>query len=639
MLKLLSRSLSRQDRSPGEPHVQEEQEGTPSEHPTTNGASKVQEITTVVPVESTAVSASPASKDPVAAGSDDEPHVQAEHTATNGASNVQERTPAASAASAHESNPAPTAPSQHPPASDASTTSKEPTPRSQKRFSWRSLVHPKGVQDRKPSLPPPREEAAKEATARQEYVEHQIVRTRSEKRAHESALVVRELIVGPFATPSAAPPKSAKVSASGVTSLQKIQKVKAQLLEPKSAQKVITQLRELPTSDVPIVVGRTKTGEPVKSLPKGPIHAVCLPYTDAEAHEKHFCRLDTLEAGAAPPASPNASPKAKQRSLDTSAASTATTGIASVTASSYEKLKDVLSDLNIVSLITAPDLGLGQPATGPGLFSGALPSADAIVDGIEQVTPQLMALGYATGKAILPSHAGIYPPTDRMSVITYWWGLEVVMPEPSVKYLSNVPSIAHTVINFLTALSVANGGVREILPFVRYISQYLDAEWRSIQQADQGRGVVCAATWLMPAALVPRPWDFPQPPVSPPPGEGDKPKGGDGATPSAPPASAGGPSSTSTAPTASSPTLLTPPLPEPNHAPVFVAPAGDPAVQAEGVRGNPAEGVPGVTVTPPTPPAAETLGKAAGLAVKAVVEATGAGAGAVGEVPAAVAAK
>jgi hypothetical protein len=54
-----------------------------------------------------------------------------------------------------------------------------------------------------------------------------------------------------------------------------------------------------------------------------------------------------------------------------------------------------------------------------------------------QITPQLMALGYATGKACLPDHTGacmrsllntalshifsltgVYPPTDRISVLT-----------------------------------------------------------------------------------------------------------------------------------------------------------------------------------------------------------------------------
>lgn len=58
-----------------------------------------------------------------------------------------------------------------------------------------------------------------------------------------------------------------------------------------------------------------------------------------------------------------------------------------------------------------------------------------------------------------------------------------------------VPSVAHAVVNFLTALSVADGGVREIMPFVRYISQFIDTEYKMIKQQNQGQGVVCAATW------------------------------------------------------------------------------------------------------------------------------------------------
>ena len=60
-----------------------------------------------------------------------------------------------------------------------------------------------------------------------------------------SALVVRELIVGPFAAPSAAPPKSSKVAVTAAPH-EKVRKVKAQLLEPKQANKVIAQLRQLP---------------------------------------------------------------------------------------------------------------------------------------------------------------------------------------------------------------------------------------------------------------------------------------------------------------------------------------------------------------------------------------------------------
>lgn len=99
-----------------------------------------------------------------------------------------------------------------------------------------------------------------------------------------------------------------------------------------------------------------------------------------------------------------------------------------------------------------------------------------------------------------------------MSVFTYWWGLELCIPEPSMKNLANGNSITHTVMNLLTALSLINGGVAEVLPFIRYISQFVDFEWSSIKAQDKGKGVVCAATWIMPAALVPRPWDFPDAP-------------------------------------------------------------------------------------------------------------------------------
>jgi len=96
-----------------------------------------------------------------------------------------------------------------------------------------------------------------------------------------------------------------------------------------------------------------------------------------------------------------------------------------------------------------------------------------------------------------------------MSIITYWWGFELLLPPPSMKFLSHATSISHTMLNYLTAVAVVSNGVREILPFVRYISQYFDFEWNTIQSQDNGNGVVCAATWILPVALVPRPWDFP----------------------------------------------------------------------------------------------------------------------------------
>jgi len=157
-------------------------------------------------------------------------------------------------------------------------------------------------------------------------------------------------------------------------------------------------------------------------------------------------------------------------------------------------------------------LGLGQAGDESGLLAGALPTAETVMNGIVQITPQLMALGYATGKTIIPDHHGIYPPTDRISILTYWWGMEVLLPTPTLAYLSRAQSISGTVINFLTALGVMYEGVREILPFVRYFSQYIDFEFNAIKAQDRGEGVVCASTWIMPAAIVPRPWDFADPP-------------------------------------------------------------------------------------------------------------------------------
>lgn len=58
-----------------------------------------------------------------------------------------------------------------------------------------------------------------------------------------------------------------------------------------------------------------------------------------------------------------------------------------------------------------------------------------------------------------------------------------------------VQSITSAVVNFLSAMALVNNGVREILPFVRYIAQFIDYEFTSIKAQNKGKGVVCAATW------------------------------------------------------------------------------------------------------------------------------------------------
>ena len=188
----------------------------------------------------------------------------------------------------------------------------------------------------------------------------------SEKRARESAAIVRSVIIGAHNTPR--DPRSNKTKA---PSKYDVARVKSQLLDPKMAAKVITQLRALPA--------HPNDAAPNTNLP---IHAVCLGMSDRDVHEQYFATLE---------------------SVATASASAVTT---------------ILADVHLVDLVTAPNMGFGAPVTAQGLFAGSVPTAETVIDGIEQITPQLMALGYATGQAMLPDHKGVTAPTDRISVLT-----------------------------------------------------------------------------------------------------------------------------------------------------------------------------------------------------------------------------
>ncbi len=70
------------------------------------------------------------------------------------------------------------------------------------------------------------------------------------------------------------------------------------------------------------------------------------------------------------------------------------------------------------------------------------------------------------------------------------------------------------------------GGVPELLPFIKYISAFMEVEYKAIQAQGQGHGVCIAGTWFIPLALVPRPWDYPldgPAPVAPAPAPGAAP--------------------------------------------------------------------------------------------------------------------
>jgi hypothetical protein len=185
----------------------------------------------------------------------------------------------------------------------------------------------------------------------------------SDKRAKNSALALRSLIVGPTST----------LTPQDLTT-PKLSNIKSQLLEPKSASNIIAKLKELPASGDPLHADK-------KSGAKGLIHAVCLAYADAETDALHFSKLISSSGD--------------------------TAELPSMVSASVDTIVALFNDMHVIDLINAPDFGLGQPGDSPGILAGALPTAETVIEGVERITPELMALGYATGKAVMPDHSGI----------------------------------------------------------------------------------------------------------------------------------------------------------------------------------------------------------------------------------------
>lgn len=274
------------------------------------------------------------------------------------------------------------------PASEGDMNSLKPT--GYRQFGWRSLpfLGSKKADDKKPMLSTMVQQEKKRQVS-QDRTKRFFKNNRSEKRAKESAFIVRSLIVGPSGTN----PPDAKTKA---ISRAKVEKVKSQLLQHKSANKVIAQLRALPPSDQLIVLDTGSDGQKITTAPSSPIHAVCLPYTEVEADERHFSHLKQESNDVQVTTT-------SERSVTVAEAAKMVTGVANA---SVAQLTALFEEMQIVSLISSPDFGLTQPGDGPGILAGALPSADTVLRGIQQITPQLLALGYATGKIILPSHEG-----------------------------------------------------------------------------------------------------------------------------------------------------------------------------------------------------------------------------------------
>jgi hypothetical protein len=291
-----------------------------------------------------------------------------------------------------------------------------------------------------------KEEAAEEALK-----ERKLVSAREGRKIDKAVTALATIILGPVqmvastaisvTTSSKKPIQPPKSKPAGP---QTIQKVQNQLLTPKQANKVIAKLRTIDPAEESInppphklQLQHTHT-HPHKAGER-PIHAVCLDCTDEEADKYHFSQLATT-------------PEVELRNLRERPAPPPKSGETSFASADITSIVSVLRGMKLVTLVTAPDLGFGQSPDGPGLLAGSVPSAQVFAEGLQEMTGQLMALGFASSKMVFPSHTGVYPPTDRMSVLTCtstpprhcfvvdtlldWWGLELCIPPPSITFLA-----------------------------------------------------------------------------------------------------------------------------------------------------------------------------------------------------------
>lgn len=269
------------------------------------------------------------------------------------------------------------------------------TPDPPRRFSFKRMSFSrKTPSDDKPALSTVQEHEKREhAVEAGERHQKREKLSKSDLRAKKNALRVRMLITGE--------PTGSLPAVSPVVAKPQLDKIKTQLSQPRTANKLIQELRQLPA---------TSLSQPGQSgvNHQAPIHAVCLEFTDAEEESIHFAKLQCGHDHSAERTGNPANGMALNISLP------------NVSSASVDQLTSLLNEMHVIEIMKAPDLGLGQPGDGDGLLAGAVPTPETVLRGVKEITPQLMALGYATGRAILPDHTGILRllPPDWTEVYT-----------------------------------------------------------------------------------------------------------------------------------------------------------------------------------------------------------------------------
>ncbi|KAF9123464.1 hypothetical protein BGW39_008932 [Mortierella sp. 14UC] len=101
------------------------------------------------------------------------------------------------------------------------------------------------------------------------------------------------------------------------------------------------------------------------------------------------------------------------------------------------------------------------------------------------------------------------PPINVISAYTYWWGYEIYVPHKCMNKLQRVTNTSQIFFGFLSGAVAGMPGLAALVPLSRIISAWVGFQWAIIHAEDLGKGVVLSATWVLPVALAPRPWDHP----------------------------------------------------------------------------------------------------------------------------------
>ena len=274
------------------------------------------------------------------------------------------------------------------------------------------------------------------------------------------------------------------------------------------------------TVSAPPAAAPAKTAAPASGV--RPLKMVCLDCGEKEAHQRHAQHLEaaaivTTQSTTASATEDNTGFNVTTIATGAAAALAGVGGLLSARSVSQNDAEATSEEKQTASGARPPLLKSMSVANLPTLqdgqrLMGSTP-LQLLMDPVgtaAQNSGAFDVLANVSGAAIRATQDmdSIHPPLDRMAIFVHWWGFEITLPKASMAYLGTAHSVSGAFLSFLQTMAVG-GGVPELLPFIKYISTFMEVEYKAIQAQDQGHGVCIAGTWFMPLALVPRPWDYP----------------------------------------------------------------------------------------------------------------------------------